>query len=62
VVATDGKGKWALLLFSHVTLAERPPILASGAAFPDFSVPKRRLNLDGGYVAAPVGCDRPQPF
>ncbi len=61
VVATDGSGKWALLTFSYVTLAETAAILASGAVFPDFSV-RQALNLDGGSSTALWVAAAPRPF
>lgn len=61
VVATDGKGRWALLLFSHVTLAETAKILASGAVFPDFPI-AQALNLDGGSSSALWVATGPRPF
>lgn len=61
VVATDGKGRWALLLFSHVTLAETAAILATGEIFPDILLEKA-LNLDGGSSSALWVATEPKPF
>jgi hypothetical protein len=61
VVATDGRGKWALLIFSHVTLADTAVLLASGVVSPDFPV-KQALNLDGGSSTALWVATAPKPF
>jgi exopolysaccharide biosynthesis protein len=61
VVATDGNGKWALLIFSYATLAETAGILASGTIFPDFPV-KQALNLDGGSSTGLWVATVPKPF
>lgn len=65
VVATDGNGKWALMILSYATLAETADILANRAIFPDFPV-KQALNLDGGsstglwVASAPKAFYRPE--
>jgi hypothetical protein len=51
VIATDGKGHWALLTLSPVTLASAAELLASREVFPDFPV-AQALNLDGGSSTA----------
>ncbi len=51
VIATDGSGRWAVLLFSSATLSETARILASDTIFADFPV-ARALNLDGGSSSA----------
>lgn len=51
VVATDGREKWALMIFSYATLAETAAILGNRAIFPDFPI-KQALNLDGGSSTA----------
>ncbi len=61
VVATDGSGKWALMIFSYVTLAETADLLAGSAVFPDFRV-KQALNLDGGSSTALWVATEPSPF
>jgi len=61
VVATDGKGRWALLIFSPLTLADTAGLLASREAFPDFSV-AQALNLDGGSSTALWVATTPRPF
>lgn len=47
VVASDGKGNWALLLMSPLTLAQAGELLASPDIFPKWR-PWNALNLDGG--------------
>ncbi|MGH8047774.1 MAG: phosphodiester glycosidase family protein [Chthoniobacterales bacterium] len=61
VVATDGKGRWAILIFSPVTLAETADLLASRAVFPDFPV-VHALNMDGGSSTALWVATEPRPF
>jgi uncharacterized protein YigE (DUF2233 family) len=61
VVATDGKGRWALLIFSPLTLAETANLLVSREVFPDFPV-AQALNLDGGSSTALWVAMEPQPF
>lgn len=61
VVATDGEGRWALLLISYATLAEAGDLLATRAVFPDFAVTKA-LNLDGGSSSALWVATNPAPF
>jgi uncharacterized protein YigE (DUF2233 family) len=51
VIATDGRGRWALLTLSPVTLAGAAELLASREVFPDFPV-AQALNLDGGSSTA----------
>jgi uncharacterized protein YigE (DUF2233 family) len=61
VVATDGAGGWALLLFSPVTLADAAKILAAPQVWPDFRI-ERALNLDGGSSSALWVATTPKPF
>ncbi len=61
VVATDGKGRWALLLVSYATLAETGELLASEGIFPDFPIAKA-LNLDGGSSSALWVATEPKPY
>ena len=51
IVATDGRGRWALIATSPVTLADAAGLLASGLAVPDWEV-RDALNLDGGSSTA----------
>lgn len=51
IVATDGRGRWALLATSPVTLADAAGLLAGGLAIPDWEV-RDALNLDGGSSTA----------
>lgn len=61
VVMTDGRGRWALLILSPLTLAETASLLASRTAFPDFPV-AQALNLDGGSSTALWVDVEPRPF
>jgi len=61
VIATDGRDRWAILLFSSVTLAEAARILATPSVFGDFRV-ARALNLDGGSSSALWVATGPKPF
>jgi uncharacterized protein YigE (DUF2233 family) len=61
VVATDGKGRWALLIFSPLTLADTAALLAAAPVFPDFSV-MQALNMDGGSSTALWVATEPRPF
>lgn len=47
VVATDGKGRWALLMVLSATLAETAALLSAPGEWPDFPI-AQALNLDGG--------------
>lgn len=47
VVATDGAGRWALLLLSPATLADAAAVLSSPSVWPDLKI-QQALNLDGG--------------
>ncbi len=51
IVATDGRGRWALLALSPVTLAEAAAILSVGELVPGWTV-EDALNLDGGSSTA----------
>jgi len=61
VVASDGGDQWALLLFSHVTLAQAAEILGDPALFPEARF-RRALNLDGGSSSAIWAALDPKPF
>lgn len=61
VIACDDADQWAILLFSHVTLAQTAEILANRAIFPDIHF-KRALNLDGGSSSAIWAATSPKPF
>lgn len=61
VLATDGNGRWAILLLSHVSLADAGAVLASSEVFPDFPI-ERALNLDGGSSSALWVDTKPKPF
>lgn len=61
LVATDGRGRWALATLSPVTLAEAAEILASGKAFPQWQ-PRSALNLDGGKSTALWAATPPTPL
>lgn len=60
-IATDGKGNWALLYLTYVSLADAGRILASSQVFPDFAI-DRALNLDGGSSSAIWVATEPRPF
>jgi hypothetical protein len=47
IVATDGRGRWALIYLTSVTLADAARILTTPSALGDW-VPTSALNLDGG--------------
>lgn len=47
IVATDGRGRWALIYLTSVTLADAARILTTPGALGDW-VPSTALNLDGG--------------
>lgn len=61
VIASDGGDQWALLLFSHVTLAQAARILEDRALFPEARF-KSALNLDGGSSSAIWAAVAPKPF
>lgn len=61
VIATDGKDRWALLIFSPVTLADTAHLLASEAIFPDLKI-ESALNLDGGSSTALWAATQPKPL
>jgi uncharacterized protein YigE (DUF2233 family) len=61
LVATDGRGRWAIAITSHATLADIAHILASGAAFPSWQ-PQEALNLDGGGSSALWAATSPEPL
>ncbi len=53
VVATDGRGRWALVaVLSRLTLAETASLLSAPGALPGGFVVRRALNLDGGSSTA----------
>ncbi|MGC1481855.1 MAG: phosphodiester glycosidase family protein [Chthoniobacterales bacterium] len=61
VVATDGKDRWAILIFSPVTLADTARLLSSRTVFPDFTS-RSALNLDGGSSTALWAATDPKPL
>lgn len=61
VVLTDGKGRWALVYLSYVTLADAGKLLAVPGLI-DGITPVRALNLDGGSSSAIWAATQPQPF
>lgn len=61
VVATDGAGRWALLLLSPATLADAAAVLSSAAVWPDFKV-RQALNLDGGSSSGLWVATEAKPF
>ena len=61
VVATDGRGRWALLTISPLTLADAGALLASRTVFPDFEI-ATALNLDGGPSTGIWVAAGPRPF
>ncbi len=60
VVASDGKGNWALILMSPLTLAQAGELLASRDIFPKWR-PWHALNLDGGSSSGFWADTRPSP-
>jgi len=61
VAATDGRGRWALMIFTHATLADTAALLASRVIFSDFHA-EQALNLDGGSSTALWVATSPEPF
>lgn len=61
VIACDDEGRWAILLFSHVSLADTAALLGSSTIFPDMHF-KRALNLDGGSSSGLWANVTPKPF
>ncbi len=61
MVATDGDGRWTILIFSPVTLADTARLLASGSIFADFKITSG-LNLDGGSSTALWAATSPKPL
>ena len=61
VVATDGKGNWALIVCGPVTLAEMAAILTTPGIFPELRI-ERALNLDGGSSSGMWVDANPKPF
>lgn len=65
VVATDGKGRWALSYMTSTTLAEAARILLTPGVFGEWT-PRMALNLDGGgssglwAAATPAPVSRPE--
>jgi len=65
-VATDGRGRWALVYLTSVTLADTAKILLRPGLFGDWT-PRTALNLDGGSSsglwarASPVPVSRQEP-
>lgn len=47
IIATDGRGHWAMIYLTSVTLADAARILTTPAALGDWT-PSSALNLDGG--------------
>lgn len=61
VLLADKRGVAALLICSHVTLAQMAEILASPTLFPELSI-DRALNLDGGSSTSLWVNAAPDPF
>jgi len=61
VVATDGRGRWALIATSPASLSAAAAALASGQAIPDWK-PASALNLDGGSSTALWAANQPDPL
>lgn len=61
IVATDGKGKWALISLSPVTLADAAGVLRAAPLFGENSA-ANALNLDGGSSTALWADLRPNPL
>jgi uncharacterized protein YigE (DUF2233 family) len=61
VLATDGKGRWALLILSPVTLAGAAQALLASTVPLGFPV-QQALNLDGGSSTALWVATPPQPL
>ncbi len=65
VVATDGRGQWALIYITSVTLSDAARILTTPGVLGDW-VPATALNLDGGSssglwaAATPDAISRPE--
>lgn len=65
VVATDGRGQWALIYVTSVTLSDAARILTTPGVLGDW-VPSTALNLDGGSssglwaAATPDAVSRPE--
>ena len=65
VVATDGRGRWALIYLTSVTLADSANILLLPGLLGDWT-PRTALNLDGGgssglwVNSTPVALSRPE--
>lgn len=60
-VVTDGKGNWALVYLSYVSLADAGQILAIPGLI-DGMKPRKALNLDGGSSSAIWAATEPKPF
>lgn len=61
VVASNGKGGFAILLLSPVSLADAGAILGSRSIFHNWPV-QRALNMDGGSSSALWVATQPKPF
>lgn len=64
VIATDGRGRWAMVYMTSVTLADAARILLAPGALGDWT-PRTALNLDGGrssglWAAGPPVVSRPE--
>lgn len=60
VVATDGRGRWALIYLTSVSLADSAVILASPGLLGDWTV-RTALNLDGGSSSGLWAASSPAP-
>ena len=60
VAATDGRGRWALIYLSSVTLADAARILVTPGALGDWK-PATALNLDGGSSSGLWAAASPEP-
>jgi len=61
VVATDGRGRWALIYLTSVTLADAARILTVPGALGDWR-PSTALNLDGGSSSGLWAATSPEPI
>lgn len=60
VIATDDRGKWALIYLTSVTLADAAHILTTPGALGDWT-PQTALNLDGGSSSGLWAATSPDP-
>lgn len=60
VVATNGKGEWALVIFSPLTLAQTGALLTVPHLAGDWKI-QRALNLDGGSSTSLIALENGSP-